>query len=237
MPGWTARTSPRTGPSSVGARQYCGQLDKRANCQAVVFAACLGRGAAALVDRRLCLFQAWVSGADHAARRWRTGVPPDIPFRTKPQLVLDMLAGLRWPIEQCFRDGRQLFGQGDYEGRNWQGWHRHATLVMPPPSSSFTSSWCGRCRGSKKQPGLTVPRTCLLVAAALPRTASPTAPSPLWATAGRATRSPPIPTPGVAGRNSHPDLSLQCSSHNLQVHHCVTRQRAFLTGDDANQSL
>ena len=34
------------------------------------------------------------------------------------------LAGLRWPIEQCFRDGQQLFGLGDYEG------HRHATLVM-----------------------------------------------------------------------------------------------------------
>ena len=40
------------------------------------------------------------------------------------------LAGLRWPIEQCFRDGKQLFGLGDYEGHSWQGWHRHATLVM-----------------------------------------------------------------------------------------------------------
>ena len=40
------------------------------------------------------------------------------------------LASLRWPIEQCFRDGKQLFGLGDYEGRSWQSWHRHATLVM-----------------------------------------------------------------------------------------------------------
>ena len=271
---------PKDGSESVGvARQYCGQLGKRANCQAAVFAAYLGRGAAALVDRRLYLSRDWVSAESHAARRRRTGVPEGTPFRTKPQLVLEMLtaltaegvlpvrwvtcdegfgcshafldgvaalglgylaevprttrvwtarperrggspsrpvfsapsqevgavaaalpahawrpfvlregskgpqailgavlrlvarrghepgpdvwlllrrnpvtdelkgylcngpadmpakrlvwlAGLRWPIEQCFRDGKQLFGLGDYEGRSWQGWHRHATLVM-----------------------------------------------------------------------------------------------------------
>ena len=52
--------------------------------------------------------------------------PADMPA---DQLV--WLVGLLWPIEQCFRDGRQLFGLGDYEGRSWQGWHRHTTLVMP----------------------------------------------------------------------------------------------------------
>ncbi|MYA04016.1 MAG: hypothetical protein F4Y37_05315 [Caldilineaceae bacterium SB0664_bin_22] len=40
------------------------------------------------------------------------------------------LAGLCWPIKQCFRDGKQFFGLGDYEGGSWQDWHRHATLVM-----------------------------------------------------------------------------------------------------------
>ena len=50
---------PKDGTESVGvARQYCGQLGKRANCQAAVFAAYLGRGAAAQVDRRLYLSQA-----------------------------------------------------------------------------------------------------------------------------------------------------------------------------------
>lgn len=86
---------PKDGTESVGvARQYCGQLGKRANCQAAVFAAYLGRGAAALVDRRLYLSQAWVSGASHADRRRRTGVPADTPFRTKPQLALAMLTAL-----------------------------------------------------------------------------------------------------------------------------------------------
>ncbi|MCY3658744.1 MAG: hypothetical protein OXG36_06965 [Caldilineaceae bacterium] len=33
---------------------------------------------------------------------------------------------------QCFRDGKRLFRLSDYEGHSWQGWHRHATLVMLP---------------------------------------------------------------------------------------------------------
>ena len=86
---------PKDGTESVGvARQYCGQLGKRANCQAAVYAAYLGRGGAALVDRRLYLNREWVAGAGHAERRRRTGVPEGTPFRTKPQLALDMLANL-----------------------------------------------------------------------------------------------------------------------------------------------
>ena len=86
---------PKDGSESVGvACQYCGQLGKRANCQAAVFVAYLGRGSAALVDRRLYLSQAWVSGESQAARRQRTGVPEDTLFRTKPQLALDMLTDL-----------------------------------------------------------------------------------------------------------------------------------------------
>ena len=49
---------------------------------------------------------------------------------TIPAERMVWLAGLRWPIEQCFRGGKQLFGLGDYEGRRLQVWHRHATLVM-----------------------------------------------------------------------------------------------------------
>ena len=51
------------------------------------------------------------------------------PRRVKPAR-LARLTGARWAIETCFREGKQLLGLGDYEGRSWQGWHRHTTLCL-----------------------------------------------------------------------------------------------------------
>lgn len=45
-----------------------------------------------------------------------------------PTLV--RISGMRWPIEICFEDGKQLLGMGDYETRSWPGWHHHMTLCM-----------------------------------------------------------------------------------------------------------
>ena len=107
------------------ASQYCGQLGKRVNCQAAVVAAYLGRGAATLVDRRLYLSQAWVSGASHADRHRRTGVPAGTSFCTKPILALEMLTELvaegslpvRWvtcdegfSVSHAFPDGVATLG-------------------------------------------------------------------------------------------------------------------------------
>ena len=51
------------------------------------------------------------------------------PRRVTPAR-LARLTGTRWAIETCFQEGKQLLGLGDYEGRSWQGWHRHMTLCM-----------------------------------------------------------------------------------------------------------
>jgi len=35
----------------------------------------------------------------------------------------------RWPIEQCFEDGKKHLGMDHYENRSWAGWHRHMLYV------------------------------------------------------------------------------------------------------------
>ena len=43
---------------------------------------------------------------------------------------LARVAGLRWPIESLFEQGKGEVGLDQYEVRSWVGWHRHITLSM-----------------------------------------------------------------------------------------------------------
>ena len=80
---------PKKGTHSVGvARQYCGQLGKQDNCQIAVSLS-LANGYASLpVAYRLYLPQAW---ACDQARRKKAGIPPDIVFKTKPEIALEQI--------------------------------------------------------------------------------------------------------------------------------------------------
>ncbi len=80
---------PKKGTKSVGvARQYCGSLGKRENCQVGVLLAYAGSRGHAFIDRELYLPQDWIHDAE---RRGAAGVPEDVAFRTKPQLGKRML--------------------------------------------------------------------------------------------------------------------------------------------------
>jgi len=86
---------PKQGPESVGvARQWCGALGKVANCQASVVACYASCHGYTLVDRRLYLPEKWFT-ADYAARRARCNVPPELTFRTKPQVAGEIIAAVR----------------------------------------------------------------------------------------------------------------------------------------------
>ena len=80
---------PKKGTESCGvARQWCGRLGKVDNCQVGVFLAIAAAGGATLLDRRLYLPKEW---AADSARRQKCHVPPELRFREKWRIDLDLL--------------------------------------------------------------------------------------------------------------------------------------------------
>ncbi len=63
---------------------------------------------------------------------------------------------MRWRIERDYRELKQEFGLGHYEGRNWRGLHHHATLCIAAYVFLLRQrlSHGGKKRRSTKTPGL-----------------------------------------------------------------------------------
>jgi SRSO17 transposase len=88
-----ATSFPKQGTHSVGvARQYCGALGKTANCQVAV-SLHLGTDTTSVpLTWALYLPERW---ATDPARRAEVGIPPSVPFQTKPALALACLDRVR----------------------------------------------------------------------------------------------------------------------------------------------
>jgi len=144
---------PKKGRHSVGvARQYCGQLGKRDNCQVAVSLSAANDHASLPLAYRLYLPQEW---ADDPDRRDRAGVPDHVAFQTKPRIALDqlgaalaagidaefVLADAGYGNDTDFRDGITALGLPYAVGV------QSSTTVWPPGVEPLPPKpWSGRGR-------------------------------------------------------------------------------------------
>lgn len=89
----------KKGTHSAGvARQYCGRLGKKENCQVAVSLSVATASASLPIAWRLYLTEEWAGDAE---RRKQVGVPQEVQFQTKPQIALAQ-------IQQAVKDGVPL---------------------------------------------------------------------------------------------------------------------------------
>jgi SRSO17 transposase len=172
---------PKQGVHSAGVkRQYCGELGKRANCQAGVFVGYVSTPGYTLLDRRLYVPEEWVTADAYAERRTQCGIPPGSTFKTKPALAQEMLATI--VKSQCLRCrwvvADEAFGNapGFLDGVAGLGlWYfaevPHTTRVWRERPAIHVPPWRGRGRRPQRErlvAGAPEGRTVLEVAAALP---------------------------------------------------------------------
>jgi SRSO17 transposase len=67
----------------------------------------------------------WPTGEKEPSKYWLSNLPASIALRK-----LVAIAKLRWRIERDYEELKQELGLGHFEGRNWRGFHHHATLSI-----------------------------------------------------------------------------------------------------------
>jgi SRSO17 transposase len=67
----------------------------------------------------------WPRGEAEPSKYWISTLPPDTSLKS-----LVKMAKHRWIIERDYEELKQELGLGHFEGRNWRGFHHHATLCI-----------------------------------------------------------------------------------------------------------
>ena len=67
----------------------------------------------------------WPRGETEPAKYWISTLPSDTRLK-----ALIKIAKQRWIIERDYQELKQELGLGHFEGRNWRGFHHHATLCI-----------------------------------------------------------------------------------------------------------
>jgi len=172
---------PKQGSHAVGVkRQYCGELGKRANCQAGVFVGYGSSQGYTVLDRRLYVPTEWLTDEAYAERRTQCGLPPDLTFKTKPELAQEMLAAVvqsqalrcRWVVADEACGGNPAFLDGVAGLGLWYFAEvPHSTRVWEARPATHIPPWRGRGRRPQRErlvEGAPAARTVLEVAAVLP---------------------------------------------------------------------
>jgi SRSO17 transposase len=152
---------PKQGTESVGVkRQYCGELGKRANCQAGVFLGYASQRGYTLLDRRLYLPQEWVEDEAYAERRKACGVPVGSAFTTKPMLGGAMIQAVqqagtlrcRWvACDEAFGRDTTLLDHIAGLGLWYYAEVPHATQVWRERPATTVPAWSGRGRKPSRE--------------------------------------------------------------------------------------
>ena len=99
----------KQGKGSVGvARQWCGRVGKIDNCQVGIYMGYVTRKEHALVDARLYMPKEWTKDRQRCKR---AGVPKELRFRTRHELVLEMLREHRAMLPHAWVTGDDEMGR------------------------------------------------------------------------------------------------------------------------------
>lgn len=171
----------KQGPESVGVkRQWCGELGKRANCQAGVFLGYAGQKGYTLLHRRLYLPEEWVQDEAYAERRQKCGVPEGVTFQVKPTLGIEMLKEVRqagtlpgrWlTCDEAFGRSTAFLDQVADLGLWYYAEVPHDTCVWLNRSATYVPEWSGRGRKPTRArlvAGAPDSQTVITVAASVP---------------------------------------------------------------------
>jgi SRSO17 transposase len=124
---------PKKGTESVGVqRQWCGRLGKVENCQVGIYLGYVSRREHALVDVRLYLPKQW---ANRKTRRRKAGVPPDIRFRTRHELILEMLDERGGALPHAWISGDDELGRSSEFRRQLH--EREESYLLAVPSNTL----------------------------------------------------------------------------------------------------
>ncbi|MCR4299755.1 MAG: IS701 family transposase [Gallionella sp.] len=83
----------------------------------------------------------WPKGEAEPTRYFLSTLPAGISFKELVSIVK-----MRWRIERDYRELKQEVGLGHYEGRNWRGFHHHASLCI----AAYGFLMLERLSGAKK---------------------------------------------------------------------------------------